>query len=31
MATKSTKFTGVHAHRSLVCPTVSHRSFTDHL
>ena len=26
MATKPTKFTGVHAHRSLVCPTVSHRS-----
>ena len=31
MATKSTKFTGVHAHQSLVCSTVSHRSFTDHL
>ena len=26
MATKPTKFTGVHAHRSLICPTVSHRS-----
>ena len=26
MATKPTKFTGVHAHRSLICPTVSPRS-----